>query len=160
MLIEFIGVILTLILFGVAIFWLIDFFRQKNRNLARKTDPSSKPKLKKRTPKRKKPQSQRVVYRDIPKEHEGHCVYQITVDDLVYVGVSCNFNARMQQHLMDLNGSCHCNYKLQALFDQRKITKRNFSIYQSGLTPDAAYQLEYELRPRKNMGLNIIAGGK
>ena len=79
---------------------------------------------------------------------------------MTYYGVTSNLEARMMSHLLNMNNETHDNYLLQREYDAGNISKDNFSLYKDNLTSQEAYNLEFELRPRPNMGWNLAAGGK
>ena len=119
--------------------------RQERRRLLR--EKRNKPKIK-------------VNYNEHSKSNSRYCVYQINCSGMTYYGVTSNLEARMMSHLLNMNNETHDNYLLQREYDAGNISKDNFSLYKDNLTSQEAYNLEFELRPRPNMGWNLAAGGK
>lgn len=103
-------------------------------------------------------------YTEHAKSHSGYCVYHIGNDlsdlSLGYIGVTNNFGARKSEHIEHLKIGCHVNHKLQYAFDIGEINEESFRIVSSGLSKSEAYNQEYFLRSRRNMGWNIKKGGQ
>ncbi len=78
----------------------------------------------------------------------NHC--DITTDG--YVGVSRKFKHRVNQHIV--RGT---NYYVKKQFEEH-FDETVFSIIYNG-DESTCYQLEYELRPTKNIGWNFAVGG-
>lgn len=102
----------------------------------------------------------KVNYNEYSKSNSRYCVYQISSSGLIYYGVTSNFDARMMSHLLNMKNETHDNYLLQREYDVGNISKDSFSLYKDDLASSEAYNLEFELRPRPNMGWNLLAGGK
>jgi len=97
------------------------------------------------------------------KTHLDYCVYHIKHSNhtilMGYIGVSNNFEARKQQHLLHLKKKCHVNYKLQKAWSYGEFNENSFQILHSGLSRQEAYKMEFSLRGRKDLGWNINKGG-
>ena len=113
---------------------------------------------KRRKQKKRKPKI-KVDYTQYNKSNNLYCVYDIRSRGMSYYGVTHNFEARRASHLMNLMNKSHDNYLLQKEYEMGRIHEKSFFIHHDNLSRSEAYNMEFILRPRPNMGLNIIAGG-
>lgn len=97
------------------------------------------------------------------KSHSKYCVYHIKNGNhsylLGYIGVSNNFDARKQQHILHLKNKCHINYKLQKAWNDGAFNEDSIQILYADLSKADAYNREFNLRNRMNIGWNINKGG-
>ena len=88
----------------------------------------------------------------------NYCVYHIHVDpslDSGYIGITKNPELRWQQHgWKRKNTNSHLRFAIKKYGELIK-----YSILATNLDKEAAELLEEMLRPRPNMGWNIVAGG-
>lgn len=93
-----------------------------------------------------------------------HCVYLIHptgMEDINvgYVGVTKNFQARLNSHATDMLNKSHPNYKLNRAYETLGQNIEMTKLFDN-LSEDEAYDKEAELRPYWNTGWNIAPGGK
>lgn len=101
---------------------------------------------------------------DEDSQEKDHVVYRICLESTThklsdgYIGVTSNYERRMNQHLNALTGGIHINKKLQSAFNSDSHWMVGEVLY-SNLTKEEAYLIEHRLRPYQFIGWNIEIGG-